>query len=97
MDDMRRSLPTSPYDMDPRDPRDPRGMSSSYESRLAMDGPDYFSAMGMGPFSNRSPGGPFPPPGFDPGTYMGNNQQQIDDLVRRCVFGCAVRQLKQRR
>ncbi|KAF2872203.1 hypothetical protein BDV95DRAFT_606757 [Massariosphaeria phaeospora] len=83
MDDMHRSLPTSPYDMDHRDPRDPRVMSASFESRLGMDGPDYFSAMGMGPVGGRSHSGPFPPPGFDPDMMMGNNQQNIDELVRK--------------
>ncbi|KAF2191053.1 hypothetical protein K469DRAFT_363141 [Zopfia rhizophila CBS 207.26] len=82
MDDLHRSLPTSAYDMDPRDPRI---MSAPFDScRLGMDGPDYFGATGMGPFSNHShSGGPFPPPGLDPEMIMGKNQQNIDDLVRR--------------
>ncbi|KAF2006888.1 hypothetical protein P154DRAFT_569584 [Amniculicola lignicola CBS 123094] len=80
VDDPHRSLPNSPYEIDPRDPR---MMASSFESSsLGMDGPGYFSTMGMGPMGGRSHGPPFMPPGFD-SEMMGSSQQQIDDLVRR--------------
>src|SRR5689334_6781703 len=66
---MQRSMPTSPYDIDPRDPRI---MNSPFEARMGMDGADYFSAMGLGPLGGRhrrSPlqGNPFPP-GLEPDT-----------------------------
>lgn len=63
---------------------DPRMMTAPFESRLEMDGPDYFSAMGIGPFGSRAHGGPFPP-GFDPETMMGMGgaQHYVDDVVRR--------------
>ncbi|KAF2473474.1 uncharacterized protein BDR25DRAFT_132345 [Lindgomyces ingoldianus] len=82
MDDLRRSLPNSPYDMDPRDPRN---MSAPFDNyRMSLDGPDYFGAMGVGPYRSRSqPGGPFPPPRLDSDMMMKHDQQQIDDLVRR--------------
>lgn len=80
MDELHRSLPTSPFDMGARDPR---VMSTGYDTgRMSMDGPDYFGAMGMGPFnSGPHSRGPFPP-GFD-SEMMGDNQQSVDDLVRR--------------
>jgi hypothetical protein len=83
---MHRSMPASPYDLDSRDPR---VMSAPFESRLGMDGLDYFSAaMGLGPLGRRHQGSPFQgspfPPGFEPETIMGTQQQQyIDETVRR--------------
>lgn len=83
MDDMYRALPTSPYDMDPRDHRSPCSMNGPFEPRLGMEAPDYFSAVSMGPFGTRGRG--LFPSGLEAEMYMANNQQQIDDLVRRCV------------
>ena len=81
---LQRSMPASPYDMDPRDPR---VMSAPFESKMGMVGPDYFSAMGLGPRGPRADGvrlqgSPFPP-GFEPETMMGTHQQYIDEMVRR--------------
>ncbi|KAF2644837.1 hypothetical protein P280DRAFT_514302 [Massarina eburnea CBS 473.64] len=92
MDDhLPRSMPGSPYDMDPRDPRI---MSAPFDSRMSMgvDGPDYFSpaamgmgmgmGMGIGQYGRRGQGSPFPP-GFEPETLVGTREQYIDELVRR--------------
>jgi len=81
-DEYHRSVPTSPFDMDPRDPRI---MGAPFDScRTGMDGPDYFGAIGAGSFAN----GPLPqkvplPPALEPEMVMGYSQQHIDDLVRR--------------
>lgn len=67
------------------DPRDPRGMNAAFDAcRMGMDGLEYFEAIGMGPFANRSHSqGPYPP-GYDQEMMiMGGNQQNTDDLVRR--------------
>ncbi|OCL01659.1 hypothetical protein AOQ84DRAFT_426642 [Glonium stellatum] len=78
LDDYHRSLPPSPYDMDPRDPR---VMNAAFDAcRMGMDGPEYFGALGMGPFANRSHSqGPYPS-GYDQEMMMGASQQNIDDL-----------------
>ncbi|OCK92561.1 uncharacterized protein K441DRAFT_706545 [Cenococcum geophilum 1.58] len=63
LDDYHRSSPPSPYEMDPRDPR---SMNAAFDAcRMGMDGLEYFGAIGMGPFANRSHSrGPYPP-GYD--------------------------------
>lgn len=80
---LHRSMPTppSPYDMDQRDSR---VMSPPFETRLGLEGPEYFSAMGAaGPFGPRyHQGVPFPP-GLEPEAMMGGHPQYIDELVRR--------------
>jgi hypothetical protein len=83
MDEMHTRMPTSPYDIDPRDPRDLRTMSGPFDSRT--EGLDYFSAVGMGPFSSRPP---FLPSGFKGEMYTMGSGQHIDDLVRRYVIVC---------
>ena len=84
---LHRAMPESPFlDMDPRDVRDPRVMSAPFESRLGMDGTDYFSAMGppmgLGYLGSRHQTSPFPP-GFEPETMVSGPEQYVDELVRR--------------
>ncbi|KAF2111706.1 hypothetical protein BDV96DRAFT_175844 [Lophiotrema nucula] len=75
------SIPTPPFDFDPRDPR---MMSAPMDScRRSMDGPDYFGARGMGSFGPRHAGPSFPPPGFEPESMFRNGDQHVDDMVRR--------------
>ena len=100
MEELLRSLPTSPYEFDPRmerrvdprldprldpriDTRDPRLMSAPFDTRLDMDGPDYFSP--MGPMGYRSSGGSCPLPGLEQEFTMGlgSSQHSVDELVRR--------------
>lgn len=71
LDGYHRSLPPSPYNMDPRDPR---GMNAAFDvCRMGMDGLEYFGAIGMGPFANCSHSqGPYPP-GYDQEMMMGGN------------------------
>jgi hypothetical protein len=82
---LHRAMPGSPFvEMGPRDPR---VMSAPFDSRMGMDAPDYFSAMGSPPmgtgaFGSRPQRSSFPP-GFEPDAMMSGPEQYVDELVRR--------------
>lgn len=82
---LHRSMPASPYDMDSRDPR---LMNTPFEARMGLEASDYFSPMGLGPLGPRHRGSSLLassfPPGLEPDTMMGTQQQYIDETVRRC-------------
>jgi hypothetical protein len=83
---LHRSIPGPSFlDVGTRDPRDPRLMSTPFETRLGMDGADYFSAMapsmGLGPLGSGQRT-PFPP-AFEPVSISSGPEQYVNEMVRR--------------
>jgi hypothetical protein len=50
---------------------------------MGTDGPDYFGALGGGPFANGGSTQRMPIPPLESEMMMGYGQQNVDDLVRR--------------